>query len=88
MLTYQYQCASNGEVIEVRHRMTERLETWGQLCEHAGVDLGKTPASEPVERVISGGLMATVNGGTSKSTDMPALPMASCCGNPTSCRHH
>ena len=88
MLTYQYRCDQNGETIEVRHRMTERLGTWGEVCSKAERDLGSTPADAPVERVISGGLLGTVNGGTTKSGGMPSLPMAGCCGNPTSCRHH
>ncbi len=88
MLTYEYHCEQNGETLEVRHRMTERLETWGELCARLERDLGKTPAHTPVERVITGGILGTVSGGTSKSSDMPSLPMASCCGNPASCRHH
>jgi hypothetical protein len=88
MLTYQYQCPNNGEVLEVRHRMSERIETWGELCARLERELGATPAAAPVERVISGGLMASVNGGTARSTEMN-LPIAGgCCGSPSSCRHH
>lgn len=86
MPTYQYHCEKNGETLEVQHRMTETLKTWGQLCAKLERDLGKTPADAPIETVISGGLMAMVNGGTPKSESL--LPMAGCCGNPTSCHHH
>lgn len=55
MPSYDYQCAANGQVLEVRHAMSEKLTTWGELCENAGVDLGDTPADAPVERLITGG---------------------------------
>jgi hypothetical protein len=89
MLTYQYHCPSNGQTIDVQHGMKERLATWGEVCKRAGVALNGTPANAEVERLISGGLMGTVSGGTATSAEaMPKLPMAGCCGNPASCRHH
>jgi hypothetical protein len=33
-------------------------------------------------------LMGTVSGGTQRSSTANPLPMAGCCGNPASCRHH
>jgi hypothetical protein len=88
MLTYQYHCESNAQTIDVQHGMKERLSTWGEVCERAGVALGSTPKNAPVERLISGGLMGTVSGGTQRSSTANPLPMAGCCGNPASCRHH
>ena len=41
--------AENAEVVEVSHAMTERLATWGEVCERAARPLGDTPASAPVE---------------------------------------
>ena len=50
---YEYHCASNGRTLEVRHSMSERLETWSQVAEVAGFDVGETPADAPVERLLS-----------------------------------
>lgn len=88
MLTYQYHCTENGETLEVRHGMKERLATWGEVCARLERETGKTPAETPVERVITGGILGTVNGGTPKADPLPSLPMAGCCGKPASCRHH
>lgn len=88
MLTYQYHCEANGETLEVRHRMTDKLQTWGEVCVAAGREPGQTPAQTPVERLISGGQLASVSGGTARSSSMAPLPMAGCCGNPASCHHH
>ncbi|MDZ4688610.1 MAG: hypothetical protein SH850_26350 [Planctomycetaceae bacterium] len=89
MITYQYHCPNNGQTLEVQHGMKERLATWGELCQRAGAELNGTPETAAVERLISGGLMGTVSGGTATSSEaMPSLPMASCCGHPASCRHH
>lgn len=88
MLTYQYHCEQNGETVEVRHRITESFKTWGDVCARLERDPGMTPTTAPVERLISGGILGTVNGGTTRSEGMPSLPMAGCCGRPASCRHH
>ena len=45
MPTYDYRCEANGRVVEVRHRMSERLTTWGELCKLAGLDASRNPAS-------------------------------------------
>ena len=50
---YEYPCASNGRTLEVRHGMSERLRTWGELAGAARVDVGDTPAGAPVERILS-----------------------------------
>ena len=55
MPTYDYRCEANGKVVEVRHGMSERLTTWGELCERSGMDVGNTPAESSVERLITGG---------------------------------
>lgn len=87
MLTYQYRCEQNGETVEVRHRMTEKLTTWGDVCARLERDPGATPAETPVERLISGGLLGTVNGSSTRSVELPTLPVG-CCGRPATCRHH
>jgi len=88
MLTYQYHCPANRKTVEVRHGMKERLQTWGELCRRAGIECDNTPDDAPVERVISGGILATVSGGTQSSASFNALPMAGCCGNPAGCQRH
>jgi len=55
MPSYDYRCEANGRVVEVRHGMNERLATWGEVCEKAGIDPGETGAEAPVTRLISGG---------------------------------
>ena len=54
MPSYDYRCEQNGQVVEVRHKMSEKLTTWGEVCEKAGLELGDTPAEAPVQRLISG----------------------------------
>ncbi len=87
MPTYEYVCPTNQQTVEVQHGMKEKLSTWGELCERAGIPAGNTDVSAPVERILSGGLIATVAGGT--RNQMPVLPMSGgCCGRPQSCSHH
>jgi predicted nucleic acid-binding Zn ribbon protein len=35
--TYEYRCEANDRVLEIRHKMAERLATGGELCERAGM---------------------------------------------------
>jgi hypothetical protein len=53
MPCYEYHCTANGRTLEVRHSMAERLTTWGEVVDRAGVEAGDTPADAPVERLIS-----------------------------------
>jgi len=55
MPMYDYQCEANGRTVEVVHSMSKRLETWGELCELAGLECGDTPLDAPVQRLIGGG---------------------------------
>ena len=55
MPTYDYRCESNARVVEVRHNMAHRVETWGELCEMAGLELGATEEATPVTRLANGG---------------------------------
>ena len=50
---YEYHCPANGQTVEVRHGMGEELDSWGSLAERAGIPLGETPDSTPVERILS-----------------------------------
>ncbi|MEO1896639.1 MAG: hypothetical protein ABGX36_02340 [Cycloclasticus sp.] len=33
--------------------MKEKLKTWGELCDKAGIDIGKTPAETEISRIIT-----------------------------------
>jgi len=57
--TYEYRCAANGRLIEVTHKMAERLHTWGELCDRAGIAPGRTNRQAPVEKLISAGFIGT-----------------------------
>jgi len=71
--TYEYRCEANGRVVEVRHKMAERLASWGELCERAGISRGKTDPAAPVEKLISAGFI-----GAGASTSEPACAAPSC----------
>jgi hypothetical protein len=77
MPTYDYLCEANGRVIEVKHPMSQRLTTWGELCALAGRALGDTLADSPVQRLATGGQVVK-----SGSLGDAAPPCASgpCCG--------
>lgn len=69
MPTYDYLCEANGRVVEVAHRMSEDIASWGELCARAGIDAGNTPATATVRRLITGG--AVVSSGNLGSTERP-----------------
>jgi hypothetical protein len=73
--TYEYRCEANGRTLEVRHNMTERLSSWGELCERAGIAPGSTDPRSPVEKLISAGF---IHGSTGTSEPACAAPG---CGN-------
>ena len=72
---YEYRCEANGRVVEVRHAMAERLLSWGELCERAGIAPGRTDPRSPVEKLISAGF---IHAGTGASEPACAAPG---CGN-------
>jgi hypothetical protein len=75
MPTYDYRCDANGQVLEVTHRMSETLATWGDLCERAGVAPGDTPLESPVHRLATGGnVISSSNLGSG-----PACGTGACC---------
>lgn len=55
MPLYEYLCDDNGEVVEVVHGMSERYETWGELCEKSQREPGDTPPDAPVRRLVGAG---------------------------------
>jgi len=88
MPNYDYYCESNGRTVEVSHRMADSLGTWGELCERAGLQPGKTPRSAPVRKLISG---AAVHTGQRTGKGMAAAPPCEttgvCCGGGCSTAH-
>ncbi|GAB6039537.1 FmdB family zinc ribbon protein [Endothiovibrio diazotrophicus] len=77
MPTYDYRCEANGRVVEVIHRMSEEMKSWGELCARAGIDPGDTPADSPVQRLATGGnvVQASSLGGG----NLPPCSSGSCC---------
>jgi len=71
--TYEYRCEANGRVVEVRHKMAERLATWGELCERAEISRGETDPAAPVEKLISAGFI-----GAGSSPGEPACAAPGC----------
>ena len=57
MPTYEYRCQANGAVVEVHHKMAEQLQTWGELCDRAGVPRGRTSPAARVEKLMSAGFV-------------------------------
>jgi hypothetical protein len=76
--TYDYRCEFNGQVVEVNHRMSERVSTWGELCALARLEPGDTPLDSPVAKLITGGQVVR----SSSLGESAAPPCASgpCCG--------
>ncbi len=69
MPTYDYRCAANGAVIEVHHRLSETVRTWGELCALSGHATGNTPPDAPVEKLATGGQV--VRPGSLKNPEPP-----------------
>jgi len=77
MPTYDYRCDANGRVLEVRHRMSESLSTWGELCHRAGIDPTDTPTDAPVHRLATGG--TPISSSNLGSGTAPACNTGACC---------
>ena len=79
MPIYEYRCASNGRVVEVQHKMAEKLNTWGELCDRAGIEPGRTELAAPVEKLISAGFISTgAAAAQATGCDAPACGMGAC----------
>jgi len=77
MPTYDYFCEANGRVVEVKHRMSDTLTTWAELCEQAGIEPGDTPADAPVQRLATGGQVVK---SSSLGDAAPPCAAGACCG--------
>jgi hypothetical protein len=58
--------------------VSEKLATWGEVCERAGLDLGNTPSDSPVDRLISGG--GIVSSGALSNPEAPSCGSGGCGG--------
>ena len=76
MPTYDYRCDANDRVVEVSHRMSEELATWGELCARAGIEAGETPLDSPVKKLATGGNFIS---GSRTSSPEPACSTGMCC---------
>jgi len=79
MPTYDYRCDANGRVLEVNHRMSESLSTWGELCERAGIEPAGTPTDAPVHRLATGGNPISSTNLGSGTAPVPACNTGACC---------
>ncbi len=61
---YEYRCPANGRTVEIRHGMSERIDSWGTLAERAGIDLAGAPVDAPVERLMSAPVPLAADSGT------------------------
>jgi hypothetical protein len=76
MPTYDYRCTTTGEVLEVKHRISESISTWAELCELAGEDMGDTPPETPVEKILTGGHV--VKSSALKNPEAPPCASGAC----------
>ena len=77
MPTYDYRCDANSKTVEVTHRMSEQVDTWGELCEKAGIDPGVTALDAPVHRLATGGNV--ISSKSLGSGVAPTCNTGSCC---------
>ena len=78
MPTYDYRCDANDQVVEVRHGMSEVLNTWGELCARADREPGDTPVDAPVRRLITGGQV--ISSASRGEASAPACATGGCLG--------
>ena len=79
MPTYDYFCPTNHQTVEVMHAMDTRVETWGELCERAGLDAGSTPPDAPVDRLLGAGMVLSGSSRPDPQACTGPMPMG-CCG--------
>jgi len=84
---YEYRCAANGRTVEVRHAMTERLETWGQVAAAAGIEPGATPGDAPVERLMSAASVGSASDSASSAAGSGPAGDFGGCGPGCRCAH-
>jgi len=78
MPTYEYRCEANGKIVEVRHKMSEKISTWGELCSRAGISVGQTNPSAPVQKLISASFVGTGSAASTPACDAPGCGSGAC----------
>ena len=78
MPTYDYRCEANNQVYEVRHALSQRAATWGELCEISGLDLEGIPADSPVTKILNTG--GVVKSASLKNPEAPPCMTGGCPG--------
>lgn len=73
---YEYLCEANGRVVEVSHKMNDRIKTWGELCQRADVSPGKTDPKAPVTKLMSAGFVSA--GSSAPACESGACGMGPC----------
>lgn len=84
---YEYRCAANGRTVEVRHAMAERLETWGEVADAAGLERGDTPADARVERLMSVASVGSASDSASSAAGSGPAAGFGGCGPGCRCAH-
>jgi len=80
MPTYEYFCDANNQSVEVLHSMHKTLSTWGELCDCAGIDIGKTEHQASIEKKLSAVSLLP-------KKDVSSKPQTGCCGGGCGCGH-
>lgn len=75
MPNYDYFCPENGQTIEVAHRLSETISTWGELCERAGIEPNGVAPESPVQRRLGSPYI----GGAGSAKSAPAPSGGGCC---------
>ena len=79
MPSYDYRCLASGRIYEVKHSISRKASTWGELCEMGNLEPGDTPADSTVERLVSAA--GVVSKGALRNPEAPPCAAANaCCG--------
>jgi predicted nucleic acid-binding Zn ribbon protein len=78
MPTYEYLCEANGRVVEVSHKMAEKVNSWGELCKLAEIAPGKTHPNTPVTKLMSAGYVNTGSSSNDSVCEVPSCGAGPC----------
>ena len=80
MPTYEYFCETKGQTAALSHRISELLETWGELCQQNGSAAGPIPARSPIRRPLSAAPLLTGKGASAAPWAAKSAAGAACGG--------
>ena len=78
MPTYEYLCEANGRVVEVSHKMADKVKSWGELCKLAEISPGKTHTTAPVTKLMSAGFVNTGSSQREAVCEAPSCGVGPC----------